>query len=89
MVAASKLSLDDLRDVAAKLDSIGALRSESGSFQVVMNPSVLADLVAMLARERWKAEWRRQRLLRKGIIGLNHVRGEIGHFQGILIHGQA
>lgn len=51
-----------------------ALEAEDESFFVFLHPSTYASIVAIHAREKWRQEWRRQRLARQGIFEAHGMR---------------
>lgn len=63
-----RLGLSDIRSAATKLSAVRPLPNNDGVFTLVLHASVVADIVGAEARRRWKAEYRRQRLARKGIV---------------------
>jgi hypothetical protein len=55
---------------------VGSLDKEGDEFLIV-SPSADVDLCSMSARERWKFEYQRQRLERRGI-KVQTLKGEVG-----------
>lgn len=55
----------------------------NGNYTVIVHPVVLRQMREEAIRWAWKAEWRRQRLARRGIVEPAAVEPYLGTFQGI------